>query len=191
MFKTKQVSNLDELMKEAVNYSTENDIDKIVIFSKNGESGLQLKNIVNHLGAKLDVHVIMFPANEPMFVENEDSGEIEEIILNNTKSSIYQSLEEKNINVIYGTLPLDNVVVPGATNDINLAIKNTLSMFTPGLQLAIQSIMIATDHGVLKFGEKVVSIVSDVAISATAANSRLLFHPEYGLKIGDIIAKKQ
>lgn len=190
MFSTPIVDSLDELIKSAVKYSKNTGINKILIFSQNGESGLKLKKYVDELNPSVQVVTIMFPANEPVFIENEE-GHVEEVIPNDINSDINSKLLKENVQVIFGTLPLDNVVVPGVPNSINLTIKNTLSMFTPGLQLAVQAVLIATDHGILNFGEPVISIVGDVAISASAANSRLIFHSEYGLKIDSIIAKKQ
>lgn len=190
MFETPIVENLEELFEKATDYAVKNDIKKIVIFSQNGSSGLKLKEYVDRSGINVKIITIMFPANEPVFIENE-AGDVEEIIPNNTKKSINKELRDNDVDVLFGTLPLDNIIVPGTANTINLTIKNTLSMFTPGLQLAVQAILIATDHDSLSFGEPAVAIVGDVAISALAANSRLLFHSKYGLKIQDIIAKKQ
>lgn len=190
MFNTPIVDNLEELFEQAVNYSIENSIKKIVIFSKDGNSGLKLKKYADEKGVDAAIITIMFPANEPVFIEN-DEGDVEETIPNNTSTEMNKKLQAAGIEVVFGTLPLDNIIIPGTPNAINLTIKNTLSMFTPGLQLAVQAILIATDHDALNFGENVISIVSDVAISAHAANSRMLFHSKYGLKIEDIIAKKQ
>ncbi|WP_273706930.1 hypothetical protein [Leuconostoc mesenteroides] len=190
MFDIPIVDELNSLIKEAVKYAERTGIKKIVIFSQNGDSGLKLKKYVDEINSEAKVITIMFPANEPVFVENEE-GNVDEIIPNDTSTEINKKMRASGIEVIFGTLPLDNVVVPGTPNAINLTIKNTLSMFTPGLQLAVQAILIATDHDSLSFGDPVISIVGDVAISARAANSRMLFHSKYGLKIEDIIAKKQ
>lgn len=187
---TNIVDNLDEIMNSSIEYAMNESIDKILIFSKDGNSAIKLKKKLQKKDNSIDVIAVLFPANERLFQRDED-GKVNEFIPNSLDKKIMGSLKSLSIQPIYGTLPLENVIVPGTSNNIYSTIKQTLALFSPGLQLAIQGILMATDQGLLKDSERVISIVGDIAVEAKSANSRLMFHPKYGLSINHIIAQKK
>ena len=187
---TNIVGNLDEIMNSAVEYAITESINKILIFSKNGDSAIKLKKILQTKDNSIDVIAVLFPANERLFQRDKD-GKVNEFIPNSLDKKVMSNLKSLSVQPVYGTLPLENVIVPGTSNNIYSTIKQTLSLFAPGLQLAIQGILMATDQGLLKDNERVISIVSDIAVDAKSANSRLMFHPQYGLSINHIIAQKK
>jgi len=184
------VDNLDEIMNSSIEYAENESIDKILIFSKDGNSAIKLKKKLQAKNNSIKVIAVLFPANERLFQRNKD-GEVNEFIPNSLDKEIMSNLKSLSIQPVYGTLPLENVIVPGASNNIYSTIKQALSLFSPGLQLAVQGILMATDQGFLKDNERVVSVVSDIAIDANSANSRLMFHPKYGLSINHIVAQKK
>lgn len=186
---TSIVSNLKELIDSAIEYAKNNNINKILIFSKNGDSAKKLK-IALRKEQSIKVVAVLFPANERFF-NRDKNGEVKELIPNPVNTKSLQELQKMEIACIYGTLPLENVIVPGTSNDVYNTIKRTLSLISPGLQLAIQGVLMATDQGILDNNEHVVSIVSDIAVDVRSANSRLMFHPKYGLNIEHIIAQKK
>lgn len=184
------VDNLDEIMDSSIKYATAKSISKILIFSKDGNSAITLKKMVQAKNSSIDVIAVLFPANERLFRRDED-GEVKEFIPNSLDKKTMSDLKSLSVQFLYGTLPLDTVIVPGTSNNIYNTIKKTLALFTPGLQLAIQGILMATDQGFLKDSERVISVVGDIAVDASSANSRLMFHPKYGLSINHIIAQKK
>lgn len=184
------VDNLDEIMDSSIEYAMNESINKILIFSKNGNSAIKLKHMLQEKSNSISVIAVLFPANERLFERDED-GKVNEIIPNSLDKNTMSNLKSLSIQPVYGTLPLENVIVPGASNNIYSTIKQALSLFSPGLQLAVQGVLMATDQGFLKDNERVVSIVSDIAIDVNSANSRLMFHPEYGLSINHIVAQKK
>lgn len=184
------VDNLDEIMNSSIEYAKNESIDKILIFSKDGNSAIKLKQKLQSKNNSIKVIAVLFPANERLFQRDKD-GEVNEFIPNSLNKEIMSNLKSLSIQPVYGTLPLENVIVPGASNNIYSTIKQALSLFSPGLQLAVQGILMATDQGFLKDNERVVSVVSDIAIDANSANSRLMFHPKYGLSINHIVAQKK
>ncbi|ARN92928.1 hypothetical protein AZI11_08440 [Levilactobacillus brevis] len=184
------VDNLDEIMDSSIEYAMNESINKILIFSKNGNSAIKLKHMLQEKSNSTSVIAVLFPANERLFERDED-GKVNEIIPNSLDKNTMSNLKSLSIQPVYGTLPLENVIVPGASNNIYSTIKQALSLFSPGLQLAVQGVLMATDQGFLKDNERVVSIVSDIAIDVNSANSRLMFHPEYGLSINHIVAQKK
>lgn len=187
---TNIVDNLDEIMNSSIEYAMNESIDKILIFSKDGNSAIKLKKKLQKKDNSIDVIAVLFPANERLFQRDED-GKVNEFIPNSLDKKIMGSLKSLSIQPVYGTLPLENVIVPGTSNNIYSTIKQTLALFSPGLQLAIQGILMAADQGLLKDSERVISIVGDIAVEAKSANSRLMFHPKYGLSINHIIAQKK
>jgi len=184
------VDNLDEIMNSSIEYAENESIDKILIFSKDGNSAIKLKKKLQAKNNSIKVIAVLFPANERLFQRNKD-GEVNEFIPNSLDKEIMSNLKSLSIQPVYGTLPLENVIVPGASNNIYSTIKQALSLFSPGLQLAVQGILMATDQGFLKDNERVISVVGDIAIDANSANSRLMFHPKYGLSINHIVAQKK
>lgn len=187
---TNVVDNLEKIMASSVQYAIDESISKILIFSKDGNSAIKLKKLAKTKNSSIDIIAVLFPANERLF-KRDTNGNISEFVPNSLDTKIMSDLKSLSIKSVYGTLPLENVIVPGTSNNIYSTIKQTLALFSPGLQLAIQGILMATDQGFLKDNERVISIVGDVAVDANSTNSRLMFHPKYGLSINNIVAKKK
>ncbi|WP_046783453.1 hypothetical protein [Lactiplantibacillus plantarum] len=187
---TNMVNEFSDIIESSLHYAYENKINKILIFSKNGDSALALKKQLSEKNTSIKIMAILFPANEHFFKRDND-GNVEEFIPNSPRKGKINILEQAEIQPIYGTLPFENVIVPGTTNNIYSTIKQTLSLVSPGLQLAVQGVLMATDQGFLSDNEHVISIVSDISVDITSANSRLMFHPQYGLNINHIIAQKK
>lgn len=188
----KPSEDLKDLMLNTLNYAEQIKVENIVIFSKNGQAGIDLQNMIEEKKLSITLTVVLFPANEHIILVDHE-GKKHEKKPNDLYDIELQKrilhLKEKKVNVIFGTLPFDNIIVPGTENQINITIKNTLNLFSSGLQLAVQAILISTDQGIYQPNDSVISIVGNVSILATATNSRMLFHPTEGMKIIDIISK--
>lgn len=181
---TKITNNLKELLKVAADFAIDEKINYVIIFTKDGKAAIQLKELC---GEKVSVLAATFPMNELMFTRDEEK--IKSFKAETSKKEVKVGLENKGIKVIAGTMPLDNMIVPGGDNSINATIKNTLALFSDGMQLAVQGVLMATDHGDILPGERVLSVVSDTVIDVNATNSRLLFHPKFKMEINSIVAK--
>lgn len=185
------VHNLDDILEETAKFATTHTVKKVIIFSKNGESALSLqKYLSQEENTTTQVIAVLFPANERTFRRDKE-GAVQEFVPNPLDKATLKQLEDADIKPVFGTLPFENVIVPGASNNIYTTIKRSLSLISPGLQLAIQAALMATDQGAIDAGEDTISVVGDIAISLKATNSRLLFHPKYGLKIHQIITQIQ
>jgi len=185
--KTEKVNNFKENLEVVLEYANENNIKKILIFTKDGNAAIEAKDNSN-IG-DIDIIAISFPANEVFYIEN-DEGEIIEKNPESSLPEVRKKLAEKNINLILSTMPFEDIVIPGSSINTYNIIEKSLSLIDAGLSLCVQSVLMATDNGYVSPEERVISMVSCTAIDVNATNSRFLFHPKKGLEINSIISKK-
>lgn len=184
MINNKNILSTEELLEEVRNYAVEQNISSIVLFAKSTENVLNLSKLLKK--TDISLYVTTFPANEPIFIRNEDD-EVEEIYPEILKEENKLLLEENNITLVSSTMPLDPIVIPGTNNNPYEVITQTLNLFGSGVGLCVQSAMMLTDTGYLEPNQRVLSVNSKLAIDLTTCNSRYLFHPEFGLEIYQLI----
>lgn len=183
---TYKCQNSDSLYFKSIQYANEKNIKNVLLFIQNKEKILELKSFINEKEYNVDIIGVTFPSNEKMYVKEQgkmikyvphaaDGDEVRTVLLN------------QGIKLISGTLPFEGIVVPGASINPYEIIKQTLGLFSPGLQNVVQSILMTTDQGVIKPSEKVIAMNNTVSIEASGANTRFLFHPLDGLKIHQIL----
>ncbi|MEG0550307.1 MAG: hypothetical protein RR554_04050 [Vagococcus sp.] len=184
MIQNKEIKTLDKLFDEAVNYAEENNISKIILFIKESKNILNLKQKVE--GKNIQVIATTFPMNQPLYLAGED-GDIEEYNVDIFKNSEKEKLEENDIVLVSGTMPLDPVIVPGNTFNPYTSILKTFSLIGEGMDLAIQSVLMTTDAGATIPGEQVLTLNAKIILDVNTCNSRFLYHNNKGLKINQII----
>lgn len=178
------ILNFDELITVAKEYAIDNEIEHIVIFAKGIDNVLKLNKLLD--GTDIDLFVTTFPQNQILYVENED-GEIDEVYPEILDESNKKIIRDNNIHLVASTLPLDPIITPGNNNNPYHIINQTLNLFGQGTDMMVQSALMVTDNGFIKPGTRVLSLISNRAAEIETANSRFLFHPEYGIKINKII----
>lgn len=176
--------SLEDLFNQAVDYAVENKIDTIIIFAKGIKNVLRLKEIISDNDIKLIATT--FPVNQVIYIENEE-GEIDEVYPDIYREESKKMLEEQNITLVAGTMPLDPIITPGYQDNPYSLIKRTFDLLSDGLELSVQSAMMTTDMGATVPGERVLSINVSGFVDIQTTNSRFLFHPDMGLKINQII----
>jgi hypothetical protein len=181
------VTSKQDLFKHSIQYATEQKINDVLVFTNDGDAAIALKKLVPN-NANISIIATTFPANETRF-KRDENDELVSFVPSLASDEVFQTFSQKGIQVVRGTLPFENMVVPGATNIVENTIQRSLSLISPGLYLAVESILMATDQGILTPGKSVLSIVGDIAIEANATNAKLLFHPTLGLQIKHVVAR--
>lgn len=183
---------MDELKSDFiqnVNYCVDNEIKKLILFIKNEKSILNLKSYLEENKYEIDLIAVTFPANEKMYELNDDE-ELNEFIPEAAEGNkIRRILQEKNIPLISGALPFEGIVMPGNNFNPYKIIEQTLNMVNSGLANLVQTLLIATDNGLVVPKERVLVVNAVLAIDALGANTRFLFHPEEGMRINNIVYK--
>lgn len=175
---------------EDIEYCVENDIKKLVIFVKGEKTLLAIKQYLDSNKLEISLIGVTFPANEVNYRENND-GEVEEFIPESSKGEeVFNLLKENDITLIRSALPFEGIVIPGEDYNPYQIVSNTLDLVKPGLANIVQMTMIATDHGSINPKEDVVATNGILFVSLKGVNSRMLFHPEYGLEINSMHSKK-
>lgn len=177
----------DALYFESIKYAHNNGIKKVLLFIQKKDKILELASYIQSNKFNIDIIGVTFPSNEKMYIEKEN--EITEYIPPAANGyEIKNILSENGIKLISGTLPFEGIVVPGSSSNPYMVIKQTLGLISPGLQNSVQSVLMATDQGILNPLEKVVSMNNQISIEVEASNTRFLFHPLEGLKIKHFVA---
>lgn len=178
--------NSDSLYFKSIQHADENNIKNVLLFIQNKEKILELKSFINEKGYDVEIIGVTFPSNEKMYMKKQ--GKMITYIPHAADGDeIKNALLSRGVKLISGTLPFEGIVVPGASVNPYQVIKQTLGLFSSGLQNVVQSILMATDQGAIKPLEKVIAMNNTISIEASAANTRLLFHPSDGLKINQIL----
>lgn len=109
-----------------------------------------------------------------------------------------ERLEELGIPIIKGTIPFFG---PSFSMRLHLnhissldIIAKTLELISPGTLVALESVLMATDAGIIPEGIRVLSCAGterglDTAWIIRSAASANLFHPENGIRLIELLAK--
>lgn len=157
-------------------------INKIVIFTGDGEGPLKAAKALAGLGVK--IIAVSFPYKQ----EIEESGD-KRIIPRTSLPEVQEALRKHGIQLVLAHMPLNGIILPGIRDPLLYTMRYTLKMFSGGLRLCVEAITMATDAGALEPGEEVVAMSADTAIVATASSTQFIFHPTKGLDIREIICK--
>lgn len=173
--------------KHYINYCIENNIEKIIMFIKDEKSILNVKSYLEEQSLSLDLIAVTFPANEKMYVLN-DEDDVEEYVPEAADGNkIKGVLAESGINLVSSALPFEGIVIPGDNYNPYKIIEQTLSIVNPALPSLVQSLLIVTDSGLIMPHERVLVMNAVLAIDVLGTNTRFLFHPDEGMKINKII----
>lgn len=162
-----------------------NNINKVVVFTSNGEGALKLKELLKE--KRVQIIAATFPHKKPFYKED---GQI--VYAETSEKEIQRELKKKGIKLIQSVMALQDIPFPTPAPSLDnkiQAINFTLSLFCGGLRLCIDSILMATDAGYIEQGEEVIAFSADTAIIATGCYKGWLFHPTSGLEIKEIICK--
>lgn len=185
---TNLVSNFDENLAIVLDYAKKNKISKILIFTKDGQAAIRAKSKIS--GDDISVIAVSFPANEPIYKKNDD-GEVIEFTPETSTFEVREKLASYNIELILSSLPFEDIIVPGSRINTNNIIEKSLNLFDNGISLCVQSVLMTTDAGYTYPGERVISMIANSAIDISASNSKFIFHPKKGVRINNIICKKE
>jgi len=160
-------------------------IKKILVFTTDGETAFKIRE------KDMDIKIIAvsFPYKQEFAVtlNNNESNKI--TIPATSKPEIQNKLLESDILLLQGSMPFSEILIPGVKETKKQTIYYTLSLIAGGLNICIQSIIMATDGGLVEPGEEVIAMSADTAIVGTGANSYYMFHPSKGLEVKEIICK--
>jgi len=183
-FKTEGKRNMKQTIVLVKARAVALNIKKIVVFTGDGDGAFLLDEAVQD--TDISVLAVTFPY-KVTFRPEKDELRREKNIPKTSETSVRQRFREKGIPLIQGVMPLWEIVLPGTVESKVKVIQSTLSLISGGLSLCVQAILMACDSGHIEPGEEVISMSADTAIVARAAQTRLLFHPERGLEIREII----
>lgn len=184
------VSNFDQLCELSINYALENNIKKIILFSKTLRGVMKLNNILKSIdsNSNIDIIVVTFPMNQEYLIRNEeDDVTIMKIELHDKKN--IKKLNSLGLKLVSSMLPFDDIITKSTDSNKNSLIDESLSLVHPALSLAIQSSLMATDCGAILPGERIISLVNGISIDTIGCNTRYLFHPIKKLIVNEIICK--
>ena len=158
------VENTETVLDLVKNYAINNGIMKIVLASTRGNTAKAFLNAFE--GDEMQLIVIPwqygFGREEKLFPEQL------------FPESIVKELQSKGHKVHFGTMLFHTENLYGVK--IPQTIANILHIFCQGIKVCVEILMMATDGGCLKMGEKVIAVAgsgvgADTAVIATTAPS--------------------
>lgn len=182
-----------EIFITDIEYCVEHDIQKLLIFIKSPTILENIKEYLDEKNINLSLIGVTFPANETMYIEEDDeegNTTITDYIPEAADGdSVSEALNRKGIKLIRSTLPFEGIVIPGENYNPYQIISSTMNLIYNGLSNIIQTAMVATDNGAVNPKEQVVVANKALFVDLNGVNSRMLFHPELGLEINNIHRK--
>lgn len=186
-FKSEGKVNLSKTVELVVKRAISNNIKHIVVFTGDGDGAFQLKEKIGG-NNDIKVYAATFPYKQ-VFHSIDDDGNAVETYARTSLPEIRGRLDAAGIKLVQGVMPLQDIIIPNATDVKNQTIHYTLSLVSGGLRLCIQAILMAVDGGHIEPNEMVIAMSADTAIVARSSLSTWLFHPTDGLEISEIICK--
>lgn len=177
--------NTDMTIDLALKRSKLLNIKKILVFTADGKTALKIRE----KNKEVEIIAVSFPYKQEFLVSSSNNEDSKPIIPATSKPEIQKKLSELDINLIRGSMPFSEILLPGIKETKKQTIYYTLSLLAGGLNICIQSITMATDGGLVEPGEEVIALSADTAIVGTGANTYYLFHPGKGLEVKEIICK--
>lgn len=165
--------NLDETMEIVASALKDNPDYKCAIFSSSGEGPRKLVELDPSLKERL------IAISFPMMLDREEEKRMNEIF----------ALKDEGFETILAKPPFRDIMLPRNEDPLHRGIKETLNLFSGGMALCVQAVLMARDAHLLKDSELVIAAAADTAIIATAAMSELLFYPPLGMEIQEILCK--
>ncbi|WP_424768550.1 hypothetical protein [Paenibacillus sp. sgz302251] len=180
--------NIDNTIDLVIERAVQNEIKKVLVFTTDGVSAIKLKDLIVSKGhSDIEIIAVAFPQHFTVTVDIE--GEKQKINPPTSDRSVKDMLQSKSIPLVQGIMAFEDIIIPGV-RDIKLnTIEETLSLFSGGLKLCIEAILMSCDSGYIEQNEEVISMSADTAIVATACKKQWLFHPSQGLEIKELICK--
>jgi len=178
-------NNTYKTIELALERSKELNINKILVFTRNGETALKIRKN----NKDIDIIAVSFPYKQEFLLPGKNDNENKTVIPETSLSKTKEMLSKNNIKLLQGTMPLSEITIPGLKETKKQTIYYTLLLISGGLNLCVQSILMATDSGLLETGEEIIAMSADTAIVATGTNTHWLFHPIKGLEIREVICK--
>ena len=176
--------NTEKVLNLVLERAASLNINKILIFTSNGDTALKLRK----RNEEMDIIAVSFPYNQELMVNNNE-GEKQKIKPKTSNYEVQKQLEKNNIKLLQGTMPFKDIVIPGTRDTKKATIYHTLSLISGGLTFCVQSVVMATDRGLVDNDEEIIAMSADTAIVATGANTQWIFHPSKGMEIKEIICK--
>jgi hypothetical protein len=152
-------ANLEESIRLSFNRAVQTGVEKILIFTVNGE-GLEIacRNYLSEARfKKIRVIGISFPYGSVPSAALEVPEERQKL------------LQEFEVPLLRGSSPIDDGPLPG--NRPHNLVRKTLEIFSGGTALCVWGILVACDTGFVPAGEHVISCCADTAIVAKASTS--------------------
>ncbi|MBD3230520.1 MAG: hypothetical protein GF329_20240 [Candidatus Lokiarchaeota archaeon] len=170
--------NTDKSLELAKNYAEENDIEKIVIATTTGETGVKAIKTFTDKELIFVTHAYSFM--KPGEQELED---------------VNRKVLEKNGTIVTGVHALSGVARGLRSklkywDPVELIAKTIRTILCQGIKVVLEIVLMATDAGLLDFGEDVISIAgtgrgSDTVCLIKAADTSHFFD----LRLKEIICK--
>jgi hypothetical protein len=179
--------NLPSVIKNVKNYMRglmNNGIpypSKIVFFTLKGEGPMLAYNQLS--GLEVTIIAVTFPSTYTVALK--DGGTYTPEIPEKVRK-FFAGVE---IPIVRARLPFDEITGAEFHNKEMTLIKSALAVFGGSMSLAIQSVLQATDSGLIPAGEEVIAITSDTALLVTASTTRDFLNPKCGLIVNEIICK--
>jgi hypothetical protein len=181
--------NTEKTLRLAIQRASELNINKMIVASETGISGLKAVDMLRNSG--IDLIVITSAAGTK--IENAVIGDLR---IGVSDKKIWDQLEKNGAKIVRATDPLYNI---GASLEhkgvptLATLVRLSLKMISSGTAVCVTATLMATDNGVLREGEEIVAVAGswvglDTALVVRAANS-VNFFKSGAIQIREIICK--
>jgi hypothetical protein len=176
-------SNTEKVLELVKERAEELDIKKVVVASETGLSALKAVKILDGF----DIVVV----SSALGIKVENTG-LGDLLIGITDDNILTQLKEK-CTIVRGTDPFHNINAPFHDLTTARVIRLIMYCIASGMGVCMLTVLMSTDNGVLKKGEKVIACAGsfvglDTACVVRASNSVDLFQDD-GLIVEEIICK--
>jgi len=152
-------TNLEESVRLSFNRALQTGVEKILIFTVNGE-GLEIA-CKHYLPEERFKHIRVIGISFPFGSVPSSALEMPE--------ERKKLLERFDVPLLRGSSPIDDGPMPG--NLPHNLVRKTLEIFSGGTALCVWGILVACDTGFVPSGEHVIACCADTAIVAKASTS--------------------
>jgi hypothetical protein len=179
-FETEGRKHWSSVKKAALDRCTKLGLRKAIVFTGDGVAARDAASEFAKLGVQLIA--VSFCAGHSAMTEDGKK------VVTTVSQEIREALKARGCLFLQGTRPFEAIVLPDC-DDVKLTtLRETLGLFSGGMSLCVEAVLMAADAGLVSPGEDVVAMSGDTAIVARASTKAWLFAP-WGLQVREIICK--
>jgi len=179
IYENEGYGNLRQTVRDVARAATAYDIKRIVVFTAVGDGALMLRH---KLDESFAIIAVSFPPDTIGVSRTAELG------VHDPAVTVRSKIEHLGIPVVQGSMPFMGLD-PRFSASGPSAVKVVFGVFGGGMQLCVQAVLMASDAGLIRQGDRCISMSADTALVCRGGHSHNFLSTKTTFAVEHIICK--